>query len=211
MSSVSAAKPKESEGMSGIPATGDQERLIRTAQLGDRDAFSRLISIYGKSVYILARFYCRKSEDAEDLSQEVWLRVWRSLAGFRWQASFQTWLRQIVVHTFLNCRRSSSLERTGRQVEYDGAVDSAEFGTPGGEQVMIANILAGRIREALRDLPDRQRLMFILKHQEGLTYQEIGNTLGCSTGTAKKAIFRATQFLRSRLGPSGGQDTGVER
>jgi RNA polymerase sigma-70 factor (ECF subfamily) len=183
------------------PAASDDEQLIRSAQSGNHEAFCRVVSRYGKSVYMLARFYCRSAADAEDLSQEVWMRVWKARADFRWEASFSTWLRQIVVHTFLNCRRSSSLERAATQVQPQYAVDALEFADLGGADKILANVLAGQVREALVELSGQQRLMFMLKHQEGLTYQEIGTAFGCSTGTVKKAVFRAMQLLRTRLEP----------
>ncbi|HYY96838.1 MAG TPA: sigma-70 family RNA polymerase sigma factor, partial [Pyrinomonadaceae bacterium] len=90
--------------------TGEDE-LIRRAQTGDLEAFCRLAREYERRVYTLALHYCRDPADAEDLSQEVWLKVFKSLGGFRSESSFHTWLRRITVNTFLNHRRAMQLTR----------------------------------------------------------------------------------------------------
>ena len=90
--------------------TGEEE-LIRRAQGGDLEAFCRLAREYERRVYTLALHYCRDPADAEDLSQEVWLKAFKSLGGFRFESSFHTWLRRITVNTFLNHRRATLMTR----------------------------------------------------------------------------------------------------
>src|SRR5918911_1596727 len=94
------------------PSTSERE-LIARARGGDRDAFCALARRYERRVHSLALHYCRHTADAEDLSQEVWLRAYRALAGFRAEASFYTWLRQITVNTFLNHRRADAFTQHG--------------------------------------------------------------------------------------------------
>ncbi len=192
-----------------------ENELIRRAQGGDVEAFCRLAREYERRVYALALHYCRRPEDAEDLSQEVWLKAFRSLAGFRFESSFHTWLRRIMVNTFLNHRRAETVTRD--EVKTAVRLDSLEemldeqtlargLTDAGAEDDYHRRILAGRVMLALGELTEQQRLIFLLKHREGMTSQEIADSLGCSAGTVKKSLFRSIEKLRSALGV--GAETG---
>jgi RNA polymerase sigma-70 factor, ECF subfamily len=190
-----------------------ENELIRRAQGGDVEAFCRLAREYERRVYALALHYCRRPEDAEDLSQEVWLKAFRSLKGFRFESSFQTWLRRIMVNTFLNHRRSETVTRDdvrtrvrldsleellGEQTLERGLTDAAA------EDGYQQKILAGLVVRALGELTEQQRLIFLLRHREGMTSQEIAESLGCSAGTVKKSLFRSVEKLRAALGVGAG-------
>jgi RNA polymerase sigma-70 factor (ECF subfamily) len=185
-----------------------EEDLIKAAQAGDADAFCLLAESYQRRVYLLALHYCRDSHDAEDLSQEVWLKAFRALGSFRGEASFYTWLRHIIVNSFLNYRRASirRLRNTRTSADIESLVEMNESNnqTPtrsqDAEGDIHTKILLDRVLEALGELTPQQRLIFLLKHREGMTYEEISKAFGCSTGTAKKALFRAVVKLRQRLG-----------
>src|SRR6186997_2118157 len=92
---------------------GDTD-LIKRAQAADIDAFCRLAERYARRIYLLAFHYCRNTQDAEDLSQEVWLKAYQALRGFRSDSSFYTWLRRITINSFLNLQRSSTFRRQGQ-------------------------------------------------------------------------------------------------
>lgn len=184
-----------------------EDELIRAAQAGDADAFCLLAESYQRRVYLLALHYCRDSHDAEDLSQDVWLKAFRALGTFRGEASFYTWLRQIIINSFLNHRRTAARRWTeGAAVDIETLDDAGELGGwnrargHDAEGDIHTKILLARVLEALGELTPQQRLIFLLKHREGLTYEEISKAFGCSTGTAKKALFRAVVRLRQRLG-----------
>jgi RNA polymerase sigma-70 factor (ECF subfamily) len=172
-----------------------EDTLIRRAQEFDTEAFSLLAKGYERRIYSLAFHFCHNPQDAEDLSQEVWLKAFRSLAGFRGDSSFYTWLRAITINCFLNhqrSRRSRAIESLPDTIESEAiAVDS--------ELTLHNRILAGRVMQALSELTAAQRLVFLLKHHEGMTYEEIGKAVGCSPGTAKKSVHRALRKLRERL------------
>ena len=176
--------------------------LVARARGGDRAAFCALAARYERRVYSLALHFCRDRADAEDLSQEVWLRAFRALAGFRGDSSFYTWLRRIAVNAFLN-ERDAALRRneSGRAPETDERrAASAGVAAAGDAAATLDDrLLTGEVWRALGELPRQQRLVFLLKHQEGMTYEEIARALDCSTGTAKKALFRAVVKLRARL------------
>ncbi|HEX8293197.1 MAG TPA: sigma-70 family RNA polymerase sigma factor [Pyrinomonadaceae bacterium] len=186
-----------------------ENELIRRAQGGDLDAFCRLAREYERRVYALALHYCRRPEDAEDLSQEVWLKAFRSLKGFRFESSFHTWLRRIMVNAFLNHRRAETVTRD--EVKTTVKLDSLEelleeqtlargLSDEGAEGVYQDRIMAGRVMRALGGLTEQQRLIFLLKHREGMTSQEIAEALNCSAGTVKKSLFRSVEKLRAALG-----------
>ncbi len=188
-----------------------EEELITAAQAGDADAFCLLAESYQRRVYLLALHYCRDAADAEDLSQEVWLKAFRALSSFRGEASFYTWLRHIIVNSFLNHRRASLAARrrpSDREatIHIESLSETTELAyvspprARDAEGDMHAKILLERVLLALGELTPQQRLIFLLKHREGLTYEEIARDFNCSTGTVKKALFRAVVKLRQRLG-----------
>lgn len=186
-----------------------ENELIRRAQGGDLEAFCRLAREYERRVYALALHFCRRPEDAEDLSQEVWLKAFRSLRGFRFESSFQTWLRRIMVNAFLNQRRTQTVTRDDLKtiVRLDSLDEVLEEQTlarglsdEGAEDVYHKKLMAGRVLRALGELTEQQRLIFLLKHREGMTMQEIADVLNCSAGTVKKSLFRSVEKLRASLG-----------
>src|ERR1044071_2729938 len=114
--------------MSSMEPSDDD--LIKRAQANDLDAFCRLTERYARRIHLLASHYCRNAQDAEDLSQEVWLKAYQALGGFRHDSSFYTWLRRITTNTFLNHQRSLSFRRQGQTtVARELAIDSHEVET----------------------------------------------------------------------------------
>jgi len=185
-----------------------EDELIRRAQEGDLEAFCLLAKQYERRVYTLALHYCRHAEDAEDLSQEVWLKAFKSLSGFRFESSFYTWLRRIAVNSFLNAKRAMTMTRD--EVKTTVRFDSLEDLTD--ERALAATthadaengfhkkILAERVLGALGELTEKQRLIFLLKHREGMTCQEIAEVFECSVGSVKKSLFRSLEKLRASFG-----------
>ena len=175
--------------------------LIRLAQGGDSDAFCALAEAYERRIYSLAFHYCRDHQDAEDLSQEVWLKAFAAVSSFRFESTFYTWLRKIAINCFLNYRRSKSAH-LHEQVNEGGNETTPLGGTShnGWETTLHNQLAVGRVMQALADVTPQQRLIFLLKHEEGLTYEEISKSLGCSVGTVKKSISRTIVKVREALG-----------
>jgi RNA polymerase sigma-70 factor (ECF subfamily) len=173
-----------------------EHELIQRAQQGDREAFCTLARAYQRRVYALALQYTRHPMDAEDLSQEVWLKAYRSLAGFRGEASFYTWLRQIAIHTLLNQQRTHFWGNGKRdRVSLDDIELPHHI-----ERSLHEQLLVEEVMQVLGELTPRERLIFLLKHREGMTYDEIATACGVSVGTIKKALFRTVTKLREQLG-----------
>jgi len=184
-----------------------EDELIGRAQAGETDAFCLLAEAYERRIYSLAFHYCRDRQDAEDLSQEVWLRAYAALATFRYESSFYTWLRKITINCFLNHHRSRSfpwsIKLAGSASIDEPAIDNdAQSATARLETTLENRMVVERVMQALSEATPQQRLIFLLKHQEGMTYEEIAKELDCSPGTVKKSVSRTIAKLRKQLGVS---------
>ena len=181
--------------------------LVRRAQAEDIDAFCLLAERYARRIHLLALHYCRHAQDAEDLSQEVWLKAYQALGSFRLESSFYTWLRRITINSFLNHRRSSFFRRQGQTttvqlVQIDSEAPESFFESRSTSPENIYNkLLFENVVTALAELTPAQRLSFLLRHYEGMSYDEIANEMNCSSGTVKKGVSRAIGKLRARLSP----------
>ena len=182
--------------------TDSETDLIRRAQADDSAAFCSLAERYARRIYLLAFHYCRNTQDAEDLSQEVWLKAYQALGGFRSDASFYTWLRRITINSFLNHQRASTFRRQGQtsvaELIESGSEKLLESHTSS-PQTIYNKVLFESVMSALADLTPTQRLMFLLRHYEGMSYDEIAGAMNCSPGTVKKAVSRAIAKLRVKL------------
>jgi RNA polymerase sigma-70 factor (ECF subfamily) len=181
--------------------------LIKRAQAQDLDAFCALAERYARRIHLLASQFCQNPQDAEDLSQEVWLKAYRALKTFRFGSSFYTLLRRITINTFLNHRRSGFFRRRGQttvvqllQIDSDDSGELVESSTASPDTI-YNKLLFGNVVDALAELTPSQRLAFLLRHYEGMSYDEIANAMNCSTGTVKKGVWRAIARLRARLSP----------
>ena len=187
-------------------AGGDTD-LIKRAQAEDIDAFCALADRYARRIHLLASHYCRNAQDAEDLSQEVWLKAYQALSTFRFDSSFYTWLRRITINAFLNHRRSTLFRRRGQTTAVqltpiDSESSDASFASRSNSPETIYNkLLFENVVEALAELTSSQRLAFLLRHYEGMSYEEIAAAMNCSSGTVKKGVSRAIAKLRARLSP----------
>jgi RNA polymerase sigma-70 factor, ECF subfamily len=149
----------------------------------------------------------RSTEDAQDVYQEAFLRVYRNLNSFRFDCSFHTWLYRIVTNLCLDQMRKRKVRKEeSSQVEgSEGLVDrmdSVQESRPEGDPMrsMFAGELRERIQKALGELTARERMVFELRHYQGLKLRNIGEILGTTEEAAKNCLFRATQKMRVALG-----------
>lgn len=180
--------------------------LILKAQQGDFSAFEQLVFRYDKEVLTIAARFVRSSDDAKDIYQEVFLRVYQSLRKFKMQSEFATWLYRITTNVCLTHR---SRRKKHTHVPIDEEYDESE-GDPHGSRAVASNDplpdqraidqeVAVNVREALESLSPQQRLVFTMKHYQGMKLREIAEAMQCSDGTVKKHLFVATQRMRERL------------
>ncbi|MGA2114903.1 MAG: RNA polymerase sigma factor [Bryobacteraceae bacterium] len=183
------------------------DSLIRAAQRGDQDAFEQLVRVYDQSVLRLAMNLLRSPEDARDVYQEAFLRVYRNLQTFRFDCSFHTWLYRIVTNICLDQLRKRKVRKEEAAVmeTSEGPVDrmdlfEEEHASADPERVTWNRQLGNRIESALGGLTPRERMVFELRHYQGLRLRAIGDILGTTEEAAKNCLFRATQKMRGVLG-----------
>lgn len=193
----------------GALKVSEEHGLVRHAQAGDRVAFEELVHRYDREVLRLALNLVHRSEDARDIYQESFLRVYRNLHRFRFECSFYTWLYRIVTNVALDhLRRRTSRREDQAPVPEEADGTTRDFFDRQPEQRPAANPerrLLGRelgvhIAAALTRLSPRERMVFEMKHYQGLKLRAIGDLLGTSEETVKNSLFRATRKLRASLG-----------
>lgn len=185
----------------------DETALIKAAQAGDQDAFGQLVRAYDQSVLRLAMNLLRSPEDAQDVYQEAFLRVYRNLNNFRFDCSFHTWLYRIVTNLCLDQLRKRKVRKEEPTVisTAEGTLDRADSlaevradGDP--QRSLYSGQLRRKIKDVLGGLTPRERMVFEMRHYQGLRLRNIGEILGTSEEAAKNCLFRANQKMRAALG-----------
>lgn len=175
----------------------DEKRLVRRAQAGDTDAFATLVATHQQFVYNLAWRTLGNQQEAEDITQEAFVRAWRGLPRFRQQAQFRTWLYRIVVNLCYNRLPKLRREFEALGEEVMEILPSQRFDNPA---VHVENNERRTfLHQHINALPEAQRLLIMLRYQQELSYQEIATIVGCPLGTVKTGIFRARVRLRKAL------------
>lgn len=186
-------------------ALPDSELIIR-AREGDIGAFEQLVYKHDKQVLAIAARFTSSAEDAKDIYQEVFLRVYRGLRRFQFKSEFSTWLHRITTNV---CLTHHSRQKHKTHVSLDEASDSesdeghsslpaADADSLPDQQAMDAD-MAMRVREALEVLSPKQRMVFTLRHYEGYKLKEIAVMMNCMEGTVKRYLFTATSRMREQL------------
>lgn len=183
-----------------------ERRLVEAAQRGDQGAFAELVRLYDRSVLRIALRILPSREDAQDAYQEAFLKVYRKLGTFRYQCRFHTWLYRITTNTCLDHLRRRKARREFGVFERDEqagrsplqlAADSRPGSSPA--QMLGSGEITRRIWAAMDKLSARERIVFVLRHYEGMRLRRIGETCGMSEDSAKQCLFRATRKLRREL------------
>jgi RNA polymerase sigma-70 factor (ECF subfamily) len=183
--------------------------LIRAAQRGDRAAFESLVRQYDQAVLRLALHLTGSEPDARDIYQEAFLKAYRHIGNFRFECSFYTWIYRIVTNLCLDHLRKRQTRKedppvmtdsSGQEVDLlDRVSDDRAGANP--ERDLMRRELGSKIAVALTRLTPRERMVFELKHYQGLRLRTIGEMLNTTEETAKNTLFRATQKLRIALKP----------
>ncbi|MGO8704016.1 MAG: RNA polymerase sigma factor [Candidatus Brocadiia bacterium] len=188
--------------------------LVRRAKTGDFAAFEDLVSRHERGVYSLAMNMLRQRQDAEDVVQTSFLSAFENLGRFREEAAFGTWVRKIAVHAALKVirtRKRARIESLKHAAEAEkGSVPHpafiAEWRDP--SEVMDRKRLQETLDQAMRALPEKQRLVFVLRDIEGLSVREAARLLAISEGNVKVRLLRARLALRERLTRVFGREGG---
>ncbi len=185
----------------------DDTRLVREAQRGNRAAFEELVRHYDQAVLRLAMHLTGSVHEAQDIYQEAFLKAYKSVGNFRFECSFYTWIYRIVTNLCLDHLRKRQVRKEDAPVATDSSgeqydvLDRVADGRSGAnpEMDLMRRELGGRINRALEKLTPRERMVFELKHYQGLKLRTVGEMLNTTEETAKNTLFRATQKLRGAL------------
>jgi RNA polymerase sigma-70 factor (ECF subfamily) len=175
----------------------DENRLVRRAQNGDQEAFNLLVLAHQRFVYNLAVRSVSDPHEAQDISQEAFLRAWMALPCFKARSRFRTWLYRIVVNLCYTRLPGLRRELDALPVEEEsGIMDESRLNpSKAAELSEQRDYLHGQIE----NLPDSYRMMIVLRYQQGFSYEEIAEILGVPMGTVKTGIHRARKQLREAL------------
>ncbi len=180
---------------------------IERARSGDSDAFRLLVEQHSRAVFRLAFRMTGNEEDAEDVVQETFLRAYRQLDKYEARSSFSTWLYRIASNYSLDLirmrKRHEGKRERGNAEERD-ILQTIPVNSPGPDRIVYSNQVQERVNEALNELSAQERTAFVLRHFEGMSIEEIGESLGTGTNATKHSIFRAVQKLRRSLEPVVG-------
>jgi len=168
---------------------------IEACLSGDVSAFDDLVVRHQKAIHRVCYRFTGNTEDAADLTQEVFVKAYRSLAKFRGTSAFSTWLYRIAVNACLSFKSS----RKNRTEEIDDESQDVVAEGPSAEETLDAKLNADVMREALETLPEKQRLTVIMKVLEERTHAEVADLLGSNVGTVKANLFFAIRNLRKAL------------
>jgi RNA polymerase sigma-70 factor (ECF subfamily) len=188
-------------------ARGGREdaELIQRCQRGDREAMNQLIQVHQKHVFNLAFRLSNNYDDAQDIAQEAFIRVFNSIHNFRGDANFTTWMHRIVTNVFLDERKKQRVREHGSLDEYLELEDSSvarqiEDPSPGPEDAVEQRERHEVVAQAVLQLPENQRVMIALYHFQGRSYEEIAATMQLPIGTVKSRLNRARLALKEKLG-----------
>lgn len=180
--------------------------LVERVQSGDREAFGLLVAKYQRRLLRLVMRLVRDSAEAEDVTQEAFIKAYRALPNFRGESAFYTWLYRIGVNT-----AKSWLQTRGKRVPLvseiidpeDGNVEDTGllFNDETPERLLMSKQIGETVSDAMDALPEELRTAISLREIDGMTYEDIAETMGCPVGTVRSRIFRAREAIAARLRP----------
>lgn len=188
--------------------------LVARVQRGDKQAFNLLVIKYQRKILRLLSRMIRDPADLEDVAQEAFIKAYRALPQFRGESAFYTWLYRIAINTARNW-----LSSVGKRPSAPNAIESedgetfnetdslSDISTP--ESMVASREIAETVNAAIEELPEELRTAIVLREIEGMSYEDIAQTMGCPIGTVRSRIYRAREAIAQRLRPI--LDTDAQR
>jgi len=180
--------------------------LVERVQRGDKRAFELLVLKYQRKIMRLLSRLIHDPAEAEDVAQDAFIKAYRAIPQFRGESAFYTWLYRIAVNTAKNHlvarrrRPSGSAQYENDDGEtFDETDNLSDINTP--EAAFASREIADTVNRAIEALPEELRTAIVLREIEGLSYEEIAQSMGCPIGTVRSRIFRAREAIASRLRP----------
>lgn len=193
----------------GAPDVSDRDidqQLVERVQRGDKAAFDLLVSKYQRKIFRLLSRLIRDAAEVEDVAQEAFIKAYRALPNFRGESAFYTWLYRIAINTAKNHlvsqgrRAPTSTETEIEDAEtFDDGEHLRDLNTP--EAMLLSRQVADAVNRAVERLPEDLRTAVVLRELEGLSYEEIAETMNCPIGTVRSRIFRAREAIAEELRP----------
>lgn len=178
--------------------------VIRRIRSGDRDAFVTLTRLYQQKVFVLAYSFFRNKEDALDLVQDVFLRIFEKIDSFQEDRNFEAWLLQVAKNLCIDRYRKT---RGRREMESDNRVDELPLADNRSPDAGRSSDLKAVLSQSVNRLADRQKTIFLMRHVNQMGNEEIARVLNISTGTVKSLHFKAIRRLRTLMSPHLGCQT----
>lgn len=205
---MNPALPRQTVHTEAIPAEVEvpELELVRSAQTGDTAAFDQLVSRYRTRIFGMIYNMVHNEQDAWDLAQDSFVKAWKSIARFRGQSSFYTWIYRIVMNVTIDWLRKKQVK--SGDAEFDdaiavGEIDPASRTVPKAEAAPHERMQQGEIRTrieaAIAQLSPEHRAVILMKEMEDMQYHEIAESLGCSIGTVMSRLFYARKKLQNLL------------
>jgi RNA polymerase sigma-70 factor (ECF subfamily) len=185
--------------------------LVARVQRGDKKAFDLLVLKYQRKIMRLLSRMIRDQAEVEDVAQEAFIKAYRALPQFRGESAFYTWLYRIAINTARNWLASTSRRpSTPNAVEnedgetFNETDNLSDISTP--EAMVASREIAETVNAAIQGLPEELRTAIVLREIEGMSYEDIAQSMGCPIGTVRSRIFRAREAVAARLRPLLGND-----
>lgn len=184
----------------------EEMELISRCQQGDQDALKEIYDQYHKKVYRIAYGVVRQREDALDIVQEVFIKLFRSIRNFKGESKFYTYLYRMVVNTAIDHSRKMGKFPVS-SLDEDRGFQPSDDVEKRPDQILLHKELEGKVNLAMERLPIDQRMALVLREVEGLSYQEMAETMGCSIGTVMSRLHygrkKMQEFLKDYVKPHG--------
>jgi RNA polymerase sigma-70 factor, ECF subfamily len=182
------------------------QQLVERVQRGDKAAFDLLVVKYQRKIFRLLSRLIRDSAEVEDVAQEAFVKAYRALPNFRGESAFYTWLYRIAINTAKNYlvsqgrRAPTSTEADVEDAEtFDDGDHLRDLNTP--DSMLLTKEVAEAVNRAIDQLPEDLRTAIVLRELEGLSYEEIAESMQCPIGTVRSRIFRAREAIAEELRP----------
>ncbi|MGH8397067.1 MAG: RNA polymerase sigma factor RpoE [Gammaproteobacteria bacterium] len=188
------------------PARADTDQmLVARVQRGDKAAFDMLVRKYQHKIIKLVTRYVHDRSEALDVAQEAFIKAYRAIPGFRGDSAFYTWLYRIAINTAKNYLVAEGRRPLDHSVDlqdpdqYEMQARLKDVDTP--ERLLLTEEIQRTVEAAIGELPEDLRTAIVLRELEGMSYEEIAQTMSCPVGTVRSRIFRAREAIDGKLRP----------
>ena len=192
----------------------EETEMISRCQRGDQEALKAIFDKYHKKVYSIAYGVVRQREEALDVVQEVFIKLFRSIKNFKGRSNFYTYLYRMVMNTAIDHKRKAGKQFMSSLNE-EGSFEPSDEAEKGPERILLQKELEERVKMAMDKLPAEQKAALIFRDVEGLSYQEMAETMGCSIGTVMSRLHYGRKRMQESLKdyvklPGQRRDTSTE-